>query len=142
MNKACQKFGFTLIELMVVIAVLAFLVTVSVIAYNNVRGLSRDSVRVVHATQIQTALRAYYRDQGVYPYSLTLGQPLVSNNITYMDLVPNNPRPVDGDCDKNADYVYTQDNSGTSYHLTFCLGEETGDLPFGTNIVTPLGFSQ
>lgn len=131
--------AFTILEMLVVVIVIAIIATMSLIVYSRVRRLSRDTVRVTHVTQIQTALRAYFRDMGYYPTSVASGTSLVGNNTTYMEQVPNYPKPVDGACPDDSSYVYQQLPGGTGYTVTFCLGGDTADLKSGFNVASPGG---
>src|SRR3990170_53018 len=63
----CKSFGFTLIELLVVISLIGILVTVTSIAYGNVREKARDSERKEELKAVKTALLMYYQDYDVYP---------------------------------------------------------------------------
>jgi prepilin-type N-terminal cleavage/methylation domain-containing protein len=134
-----SKNGFSLIEMLVVISVLAMIITASLMSFVRLRAMARDSIRLTHITQLQTALRAYYRDWGVYPASLAAGQSLASSTTTYLQEVPTMPKPIDGNCAATSTYEYYQDNSGASYHIVFCLGDQTSDVPKGLNTATPNG---
>lgn len=59
--------AFTLIELVVVIAIIALLASIVLVALNQARLKSRDAKRVGDIHQIQTALELYYSDNGAYP---------------------------------------------------------------------------
>lgn len=59
--------AFTLIELVVVIAIIGLLAAIVLIALNQARVKSRDAKRVADIRQIQTALELYYSDNGAYP---------------------------------------------------------------------------
>jgi prepilin-type N-terminal cleavage/methylation domain-containing protein len=61
--------GFTLVELLIVIAVLGILVTVGIVVLNPVAQLqkSRDAARKATLRDVQNALEQYYTDNGVYP---------------------------------------------------------------------------
>lgn len=68
MNKKTNlKKGFSLIELMIVVAVMAILSTVGFFAYNNFQKTARDSKRKADLKTVGTALQAYYSDNGNYP---------------------------------------------------------------------------
>lgn len=64
-----QSRGFTLVELLIVIVVIAILATISIVAYNGVQARARDSARAHALQQMETALEAYYIDHGQYPVS-------------------------------------------------------------------------
>ena len=139
-----KKQGFTLIELLVVIAIIGLLSTLAVVALNNARQKARDAKRVSDIKQIQTALELYFNDASAYPTTIT--EPISYSGTAYMAATPTNPSPVnDGDCpstwvDKNGfAYDYSQDDSGASYTITFCLGASTGNLSAGTLSATPAG---
>jgi prepilin-type N-terminal cleavage/methylation domain-containing protein len=51
--------GFTIVELLIVIVVIAILATISVVAYSNIQQRARDSKRASDIAQIKKALLAY-----------------------------------------------------------------------------------
>ncbi len=55
--------GFTLVELLVVIAVIGILATLAVIALQQARSRTRDSKRVADIKQIQTTLELFFNEQ-------------------------------------------------------------------------------
>jgi prepilin-type N-terminal cleavage/methylation domain-containing protein len=59
--------GFTLIEVIVVIAVLAVLVAMTLFAYGGAQARSRDAKRKTDIANITKALELYYQDNGSYP---------------------------------------------------------------------------
>lgn len=131
--------GFTLIELLVVIAIIGLLSTLAVVALNNARQKSRDAKRISDIKQIQTSLELYFNDANGYPELVTTGNTLEYDNTIYMSIVPDNPEPrTDGPC-PGIDYAYTQDDSGTSYTIVYCLGGTTGGVSAGTTNATPAG---
>lgn len=73
--------GFTLIELMVVIVVIAILATIVSIGLTQYQENGRDSQRMANATTISEALEKYYDQKGEYPScgQLTTDGATVSN---------------------------------------------------------------
>ena len=61
------KKGFTLIELVVVIAILAILAGVLVPRVSNHMASARDSRRLADVRSIRNAVEQYYMDKAVYP---------------------------------------------------------------------------
>lgn len=59
--------GFTIIEILVVITVIAILGTTSIITYGNVQKQSRDTERVASATIVTESLEKYFAKNGEYP---------------------------------------------------------------------------
>lgn len=71
--------AFTLIELLIVIAIIGILVAIVMSALNSARIKARDAIRKQDIKTIQTALQAYYMENGKYP---------VTNG--YPSTIPNN----------------------------------------------------
>jgi prepilin-type N-terminal cleavage/methylation domain-containing protein len=61
--------GFTLIELMVVIAVIGILAAVALISLTGVQRSARDATRKSNVSDYATALARYYQDNQAYPVS-------------------------------------------------------------------------
>lgn len=59
--------GFTIVELLIVIVVIAILASISVVAYNGIQQRARDSQRFSDFSLMQKALTMYYADNGAYP---------------------------------------------------------------------------
>src|SRR6056297_1325722 len=142
MKNQKDKKGFTLIELMVVVAIMGLLAALAVISLNNARQRARDARRISDVKQVQTALELYYLDNQEYPDStgdIIEGKCISSSGglaescsgTVYMRLTPSNPQPRgDGDC-PDTQYVYTGDvdaGDTVSYPIEYCLGSETGDV--------------
>ena len=64
--------GFTLLELLLTIAILAILAAVTLAAINPVRQMSeaRDSQRKNDVAEIQKSIHEYFYDKGVYPFQV------------------------------------------------------------------------
>lgn len=67
--KLYTKKGFTLVELLIVIAIISILVTVVLIAINPRRIISdtNDTKKRTELNQIKTSLQLYFNDNGAYP---------------------------------------------------------------------------
>lgn len=72
--------GFTLVELMVSISIIAIISSVGLTTYKNAQVLSHDSKRKSDLHQIQVALELYYNNHKSYP--LVNGSPENCSNIT------------------------------------------------------------
>lgn len=62
-----KKLGFTLVELLVVIAVISVLASISIIAFSQFSTSANDSARKSQVTSISKALDKYYQANGSYP---------------------------------------------------------------------------
>ena len=102
--------GFTLIELMVVIAVIGILASVALVSLTGVQKSARDAQRKSDIATYRTAIERYYADLQVYPGSggtgdstsgagagiFTTGGELVSKN--YLPKVLTDPQNGTSNC--------------------------------------------
>lgn len=63
--------GFTIIELMIAVAIIAILATVSLIAYQNYTTRARAAESVIFADSTKTAVAEYFQSNGSFPTSNT-----------------------------------------------------------------------
>lgn len=65
--------GFTLMELLIVIAIIGILISLGTVSYTSAQKKSRDSRRMQDARAIQNAFEQYYADNnGNYPSTCSL----------------------------------------------------------------------
>ena len=107
-----SKKGFTLVELMIVITVIAILMTIAVASFTRVQKQSRDTKRKGDMRTIATALQAYFTENTAYPGILGSLTP------TYIPVVPVEPS---GDTLVGF-YSYSQ--SGNTNIFSICAGLE------------------
>lgn len=146
--------GFTLVELLVCVAILATVLLVFAGAYRGARREARDAQRIADVKQLVAALKLYYSDCESYPVQTVVlgGEHLSSGGsscagggflpppapgLTYLKDVPEAPKPADNCSEKANEYVYT--GTASSYALTFCLGRENSGLPAGLRTATQNG---
>lgn len=68
-----MKRGFTLLELLIVIAIIGILISIGVVSYSAAQKKSRDSRRTADVKAIQNAWEQYYADNdGSYPSSCAI----------------------------------------------------------------------
>lgn len=92
-NISDQK-GFTLIELMVVIAIVAVLSTIGAVVYTGTQKVSRDAKRIGDVKEIQKALEQYYAINNDYvPLSLQDGNSSVNGISALNSYFQNNVPP-------------------------------------------------
>lgn len=67
MKSVTLQKGFTLVELIVVITILALLMTVGITSYQNTLKSTRDAKRFSDLKELKNALDIYYAKNGEYP---------------------------------------------------------------------------
>lgn len=133
-----KRSAFTLIELLIVVAIIGVLATLAIIALQNARSKSRDAKRIADIKQIQTSLELFFTDNGFYPTAVT--STIASGSAVYMAALPTAPTPVDGSCSSTTN-AYTYSSDGSTYSISFCLGNPNSGLNAGTKIATRDGIS-
>lgn len=73
--------GFTIVELLIVIVVIAILAAITIVAYNGIQSRARDAQRAQDVKTIAKALELYYIDKGAYPnyYNYTPGSTAINS---------------------------------------------------------------
>lgn len=61
--------GFTIVELLIVIVVIAILAAISIVAYTGIQARARDSQVASAANQIEKAIRLFHVNTGKQPHS-------------------------------------------------------------------------
>lgn len=133
-----NKQAFTLLELLVVVAIIGIISTLAIVALQGARAKARDAKRISDIRQIQTALELHFNDFSAYPSEVLPGGTIGEGASTYMLVVPQGPTPADGSC-SSTEYVYQQLDGGRSYYIQFCLSGNTGSLGAGVKCASPMG---
>ena len=130
------KWGFTLIEMLVVVSLIGVLTTLVAANLNSARERARDTQRKSDARSIETALRLYYQDYQAFPASgssgeisgcgaggtsvCEWGEEFEAGTNTYMSKLPKDPLP-------DQFYKYTVSADQESYTLDSCLENKSDD---------------
>lgn len=140
--------GFTLIEVLVVVALLSVLVMVGVANFSNSSASARDAQRQADLKNLQNAIETYRSQNGRYPLQATstgagadgwsgelgtiyrpdngTGQYIVGLAPEYISVLPTDPK-LNG---TNSGYVYRTNAAGTVYKLKAHRTAETEVLTY------------
>src|ERR1700761_3718507 len=81
--KAVQK-GFTLIELMIVIAIIGILAAIAIPAYQNYTIRAQVTEGLSLADGVKTQVSEFYAQNGSFPQSVTTAAASASNTVMYL----------------------------------------------------------
>lgn len=134
-----MKRGFTILELLVVMAIIGMLASIIFVAMSTLQAKSRDSRRIADMREFKKALSIYYVGTNRFPAA---GGPVTltgSDVITTALIDAGAISGFAGDpVSPTFDYVYTP-SGVASYTITFCM--ETDSVPNRTqdclNTVSP-----
>jgi type IV pilus assembly protein PilA len=117
------KKSFTLVELMVVVAIIGILTAIVVVNTGSIKAKSRDTRRISDINMVAAALQLYYADNHAYPVAATFDELAGTTGklvtpVKYLDsAITINPYPGSGyPCNK---YFYAYDSSTVTYRLYF-----------------------
>jgi len=125
MNTNLRK-GFTLIEILIVVAIIAILASVVLVGLGPTQSAGRDARRVSDLHEVQNGLELYYNSCGYYPGTATcaaktlpaswtaLGTALSGSNIGVSSL-PDDP------AGNSVDYIYGTNTGATPANNTYIL---------------------
>ncbi|HEY5221339.1 MAG TPA: prepilin-type N-terminal cleavage/methylation domain-containing protein [Candidatus Paceibacterota bacterium] len=117
-----QRKGFTLIEILIVVAIIAILASVVLVGLGPTQSLGRDARRVSDVHETINGLELYYNKQGSYPVAgaswNAMGTALTGASVG-VNSIPNDPTT-------SKNYVYATDAAGTFYVVAALLENGTG----------------
>jgi len=115
-----NKNGFTLIEILVTMTIVAILMGISLVSLQGARKVARDGKRKADLEQIRSALEIYRSDCHAYPANTGLLEgadcDISGTTEVYLEVVPEDPIP------DSYNYYY----SGVDNSYTLCAYLETG----------------
>lgn len=95
-----QRGGFTIVELLIVVVVIAILAAITIVAFNGIQQKARDSARLTALRTTVNGLEMYYEKYGHYPdacNSLNTGCSIsnLSSSLVpeFLSGIPSDPGP-------------------------------------------------
>jgi len=120
-----MKRGFTLIELMIVMAVIAILVGIALPRFKGMREEANIAKADGELRALKTAVESYYIHQGSYPATTT------TLCATYLTASTTKPKLIETDlydpfgATSTTEYRYAVDTNG-DYYVIWSLGSDKG----------------
>ncbi len=111
--------GFTIVELLIVIVVIAILAAITIVAYNGIQDRARSAALRSDLTQVDKQLKLFQADKGKYPATVS------TNCTTSPDSATNKCLNVSSG---NTISSYSSPSSGDSYNLT--ISNTGGNLSY------------
>jgi prepilin-type N-terminal cleavage/methylation domain-containing protein len=113
--------GFTIVELLIVIVVIAILATLVIVTFTGIQQKARDSKRQTDVDALDSHLEAFYANNGYYPTITDLTSATwVSNNLKGLDpSALNDPKgnTITGNAPANGTYAYSYVTTGCTTNL-------------------------
>ncbi len=79
--------GFTLLELLVVVAIIGILASIAVVSFGNARSKAKDAKILGDARAVQNAIALYFSDKDALPGTLATGKQ-IKGDIVYLQSLP------------------------------------------------------
>jgi type II secretion system protein G len=120
--------GFTLIELMIVVAIIAILAGILIPNFVNARAQAQTAACESNLRSIATALELYYADNQVYPAasgSAVVPTLMTANGVTYLNTTPKDPAGQSGSATYSLTTVQAGGGNPAGYTI-LCPGVHVG----------------
>jgi len=127
MQAHSQK-GFTLIELMVTVAILGLFASVTFVSLGSSRARSRDAVRAGDLKNISLAAEQYFMENGSFPTSM-------ADLDQYFALGASGSTPKDPLNDEGHQYYYSYDENIGKYCVEAMMETVSNDVECGSHEV-------
>jgi len=130
-----EKKAFTLIELLIVIAVIGVLIAIILPNLIGMRERARDSKRKNDLAQLKTALRMYFNDYNSYPQS-SIDEKICCSDPSTCDQCIGSTFDVAGQTytkDLSDNYTYTPRDAGQGFLLSTTL-ENASDKDIAASV--------
>ena len=143
-----MKKGFTLMEILISIAIIAILTAIGIVSYGSINKNARNAKRRTDVEQLRSAYELYRADNGYYPKrsasSMTDASQLLSLPVdppfdTYMSTIPVDP--------KGLQYKIQVTNASGGQYYGYCIAaamepsDAAVDSTCDSSITLPTGYN-
>ncbi len=137
MIKSGQKqTGFTIVELLIVIVVIAILAAITIVAYTGIQDRAKFSQKRSDLSNIQKVVEMYYADNGSYPdtsgqwrFQREVGDAFIPGVVPkYTSSLPKITEGLSTQANSNT-YVYK--SNGNDYKIIRFIRAQDGGIPGG-----------
>jgi len=133
--------GFTIVELLIVIVVVAILAAITVVAYGGIQQRSGNVSRIAEVNKIQKLVRSYVTVHGAAQFKSLLPAYPATMSIClgtgYKDVIPT----AAVGCYVNGDTIYTLSSAAVDNALA-TIGKTTTSYPSFEHVVPPDTWAQ
>lgn len=120
------KRGFTVLELLVVVAIIGIVSAAALVLLSDTRARSRDARRLQDIRELEKALNLYYAENGNFPVSVSTttltGSDSLSNTLVNGDFLAGG---ISDPVHPTYTYSYGTNSEGSDFTIGFCLETDT-----------------
>lgn len=127
------KSGFTIVELLIVIVVIAILAAITIVAYNGIQQRARDSTAAQLTSQAGRKILAYQALNGSYPPDLPSADISDTSNLQYSVTTGSTPTFCVTGTNGNSSF-YLNNSTATAPTKGGCAGHGQGGVAAITNL--------
>ncbi len=136
-SKQDPRKGFTLIEILIVVAIIGVLSSVVLVGLRPAQQRGRDTRRIADLKEVQNALELYYQKCGFYPGNADCTGTAGSNDYASLSAVLTSAsigvKTLPKEPNTSKTYFYSQQGGGSGYVLGATL-EDAGNPALGSDI--------
>lgn len=119
-----QRLGFTIVEIIVVITVIAILASIGMVSYSGTQVRARDGERVADTDTMAAGLETYYEKFGKYPDLATIsGSTFIANDLGVPEAALTSPTAASVSAPV---FSYTWGLSGNAAQYGYVSYQDTG----------------